>query len=208
MKFGKIEKICKSRKRIFIYNDPASGAQWLGDSCGIYLLEGMPHISSADELLRLFDVPESKHVDYHCKFDNLPEEIDFSDEIGAQDEGLEPNPLTIGWKDSRYALFKDGPELYAINTDYLEPFVGDSDYIRYHRRELKGAGGGFVLGINMGLQLQAVICPDMIYRQEKFTKGITEVAEACLYMQRHFPKPEILPAETVSGNPEQQKLEE
>jgi len=65
MKFSKVAALCKKRKRIHVYNDPKSEAQWLGDGIGIYLLEGMPQITT-DECLRLFDVPEDKHSSYFC----------------------------------------------------------------------------------------------------------------------------------------------
>ena len=204
MKFNKVAAICKSRKRIYIYNDPETGAQWLGDGIGIYLLEGMPRLTSPDECLRLFDVPEGKRDDYYCKFEDLPEGIDFSDALGVNGDGLKAKTATIGWLGESFQLFQDGAELYAINEMYLAPFAGDTSYIKYHRREMKG--GGFLLGVNVGLGLQAVICHSPLHRQEIFTEGMLEIAEAFLFMQRNYPTPSGAEKEPADGL-EQQELE-
>ena len=204
MKFNKVAAICKRRKCVYIYNDPESGAQWLGDGCGIYLLEGMPRLASTDEVLRLFDVPESKRDDYYCKFEDLPSGIDFTDGPGVHGDGVKSKTATIGWLGESFQLFEDGNELYAINEVYLAPFAGDLSYIKYHRREMKG--GGFMLGVNVGLGLQAVICPSFLHRQEIFTEGILEIAEAFLFMQRNYPTPSGAEEQPADGL-EQQKLE-
>ena len=186
MKFNKVAAICKSRKCIHIYNDPESGAQWLGDSNAFYLLEGMPRITP-EECLRLFDVPESKHTDYFCKYTDLPQGIDFTDETGINSPELKTHTATIGWRGQSFQLFIDGSELYAINEEYITPFAGDLSYIRYHRREMKV--GGFLLGINVGLCLKAVICPSFLHRAEVFTENIRAISDAFLFMQRNYPTP-------------------
>ena len=203
MKFNKIAAICKSRKRVYIYNDPDTGAQWLGDGVGMYLLDGMPRLTP-EECLRLFDVPESKHAEYYCQTRDLPEGIDFSDETGVYRDDLSYETITIGWLGGVYRLFKDGAELHAINEAYLSPFAGDLNYVKYHRREFKD--GTFLLGINIGLGLQAVICPGLLHQQEPFTDVIVKIAESFLHMKRNFPRKE--PTETPENNPEQQTLEE
>ena len=193
----------QSKKRVYIHNDPESGAQWLGDGCGIYLLEGMPRLTSTDEVLRLFDVPESKRDDYYCKYEDLPSGIDFSDGLGIDGDGVKDLTATIGWLGESYRLFQDGRELYAINEAYLAPFAGDLSYIKYHRRDMKG--GGFLLGVNVGLGLQAVIYPAFLHRQDIFTEGIQEIAEAFLFMQRNYPTPAGA-EETPEDGQEQQTL--
>ena len=57
----------------------------------------------------------------------------------------------------------------------------------------------------MGLELQAVIAPAFLHRQEPFTEGMKEIAEAFLYMQRHFPAPS---PEDMPDNSDQQTLDE
>jgi len=184
MKFNKLAAICKSQKRVHIYNDPESGAQWLGDACSMYLLEGMPRIACTDEILRLFDVPESNRYDYFCKHEDLPSGIDFANETGVSGKDLKEESATIGWLGKSYRLFKDGAELYYINEIYLAPFAEDYNYVKFHRREMKG--GGFLLGINVGLELQALICPSFLHRQETFVETIGEISKALFYMQGNF----------------------
>ena len=185
MKFNKVAAICKSRKRIALHTDPKSGAQWLGDSVAMYLLEGVPRLTP-EECLRLFDIPESKHTDFYCTTDDLPTGIDFSDAINEESEEIKAKVITIGWLGEVFRLFMDGTELYAVNDMYLAPFAGDTAYLRYHRREMQG--GGFLLGINVGLGLQALICPYHIHKQDPFMSEILEITEALLFMQRNYPR--------------------
>ena len=110
----------------------------------------------------------------------------------------------LNWLNNTWSLFQNDSELYAINKVYLAPFAGDSDYIRYHRREMKG--GGFVLGINVGLALQGIILPNMVHRQDGFMGEMLEITESFLYMQRNFPAPEPKTAETTPDSPEQHSV--
>lgn len=204
MKFNKVAAICKSRKRITIHTDPESGAQWLGDGMAMYLLEGMPRLTP-EECLRLFDIPESKHTDFYCTAEDLPTGIEFSDAIGAENEGVKDKSITIGWLGEVFRLFMYEKELYAINEMYLTPFAGDTAYILYHRRKM--AGGGFLLGVNIGLGLQAVIAPYMVHRQEPYMAEMVEITEAMLYMQRNFPRPPDSQSPQMSNDENQLTLE-
>ena len=143
--------------------------------------------------MRLFDIPESKHYEYSCKEDDLPSGIDFSESIGIAAEDLKAKVLTIGWLGEVFRIFQDGPELYAINEEYLKPFAGGLSYIKYHRRQMQTTGGGFILGINVGLGLQAIICPSRLHINEAFAEEFEEVAHALKYMGRTFPKKEYEP---------------
>jgi len=188
MKLNKVFAICKSSKQVYIFNDLETGAQWLSDGIGIYLLEGIPRLTSTDECLRLFDIPESKWYSYLCKYRNLPEGVDFTNEIGTGCY-VEEMTTTIGLQEKTYRLFKDGEELYAVNQAYLAPFTGDDEYIRYHRRETKC--GGFLLGVNVGLGLKAIIYPYYLHRKEEFVCEMNEISHTLLFMQQNFPAPSI-----------------
>jgi len=186
MNLNKVAAICKKHKQIHIHNDPNTGMQWLGDGTGMYLLEGMPRLTT-DECLRLFDVPKKKHHAYYCQVDNLPEGIDFSDEAGVNSEDLRPYFITIGRGNESFQVFNDGSTLYAINETYLTPFAGNLEYVKYHKREIKG--GTFMLGINVGLLLQAVIAPYLLHWDEPLVNDMRRITEGLQYMQKNHPRP-------------------
>ena len=180
MKFNKVAALCKKRKTIVIYNNEESGAQWLGDGMATYLLEGAPKMNP-EECLRLLDVPESKQNDYHCKEMGLPDWLDFSSDT-YKDEELKPLATTIGWLGESYQLFEDGAKIYCISEAYLAPFSADASYTRYHRRET--SSGQFLLGVKIGLGLQALIAPAITFRNEQHREELKKIAEAFLHMAR------------------------
>jgi len=165
MKFSKVANICKKSKCIYLYNYITSTAtQWLGNGSAMYRLDGMPYLTP-DELLALWSIPEKNWLDYGRTEKDMPSNINFIDNAGIP---IKKHSLSVGWKGESFQLFEDTTGIYAINEIYLAPFTDNLDYIEYHRQP--NQGGGFLLGVAVGLGLQAVIAPSMIIRDSDFTE--------------------------------------
>ena len=183
MKFSKVAGICKTRKTIVIYDDDSNGLQWLGDGIGLYLLDGMLQLTP-EKCLRLFDIPEGKHSDFTCIQKPLPEGIDFTNDGRVKHEDFEPQTITVGWAESTYNIFRDGREMWAVNSMYLAPLAEYMKYLTYHKRSM--SHGGFALGVNVGLELQAIICPSLLHHYDDFVESITKYAEAFMLMGKKY----------------------
>ena len=76
MKIKKVEAICKSDKRIFLYE--GDGVQWIGNGMAMYPLHNMP-VLDEKTIFTLFDVAEKDREKYQLRTDPLPSVIDVSD---------------------------------------------------------------------------------------------------------------------------------
>ena len=78
MKIQKIQKLCKSAKRIIIFN-AKNGVQWISDGYCIYPLFNLPRLSR-ENIFAMFDIPADKQGKiYFEEREGLPEGLDFGD---------------------------------------------------------------------------------------------------------------------------------
>jgi hypothetical protein len=155
-------------------------SQWLGDGSGMYLLEGMP-VLSPEDLLRIFDVPEGKQEkwDYREIPIPLPRILDISE---SYKQDLEPLKTSVVYKGYECKLFKCDKEIHAVNANYLKVFSDSPEYVRFHK--IKTESGAFVLGVNIGLGIQAVIFPIVLHRCDDLIGEMKEITDALVYMSR------------------------
>ena len=174
MKFNKITSVCKKDKCILIYNlfSGSTVTQWLGNAAAMYRLEGTPEITP-DELLVLLDIPAKKRSDWSTSVSNGPFPFSFDDDGGRP---VEERLITVGWEGERYRLFEDSSGIYAINEAFLAPFDGHLEYVNFCRQPSDSRR--FLLGVRVGLQLQAVIAPSGLLQTESFIEKINALTTA------------------------------
>ena len=179
MKLKTIASLFNRNKRLTIYT-AADGEQWIGNGIAMYSLRGMPHMTPPI-VLRIFDVPPDKHEKWLCAESDMPTAIDFSDDAPG-DTRIGPLRISIEWFEEKYILFPDGRRIYSFNADYIKPLLDDPDYLAYHKRETQG--GGFVLACKVGLELEAIIAPNLLHENENFTEQIKSIAAAYSSIKR------------------------
>lgn len=136
---------------------------------------------TAENILRVFDVPPDKQEKWICCENEMPTSIDCSD-YTDNERVIEPLKINLEWLDNAYWLFPDGRRIYSFNEDYIKPLLDEPDYLTYHKRET--VGGGFVLACKVGLEIKAIIFPAVLHKDEHFTAELERIANAYAVMDQ------------------------
>lgn len=177
MKLKKIAALCQKRKRYVLYDRPTKSggtAQWLGDGCAAYPLEGLPYLTE-EGLCRMFDLTGKRR------------EKDFVQQIPAL-EGIcwdDTDPGESEAQDAEPCVFYEGRELLPLMTrdgilfldkKYLSPFGDEEDSIELYQR--KTAGGQAYIAVKSGLLIRGVIFP-VNAANGKFVNQLGDMLREC-----------------------------
>lgn len=170
MKIKAIEAICKSEKRIFIFND--ADCQWISNGCAIYPLRGMPRLLE-ENVFTLFDIPEGKRDKiYFSMSDELPENYDFSDYNSAE-QIIERGDISLCVNGRTLEPLKTSHGIIYINARYLKPFDDSENGVGLYERI--GKDGSIYIVVKEGFFTVGVICPyDII--TASFCDALNELA--------------------------------
>ena len=179
MKISKIMQIMKQDKCIIMHNErwkegenPVFGGnQWGGNGAALYNLEGVPEIKSRDEFGMLYDIKESKRVEYYFDLRPMPELFDMAD-YAEGEEMADRMKTTVGFEDRVLCAVRgENGTILFVNSRYLEPFRGEEgvEYI------IRDGEHGKYLCIRQEMELKAVIMPVIIRGKSKNYRILNEI---------------------------------
>lgn len=125
MKLSKIARLCVRAKRLYLYDDPERGIQWVGDGRSMYPLYMMPELTT-ETVLRVLDVKDKDFDKIAVSKADLPSHIDCSD--GTDDKLLPEAGISIGYASEVLEPMRLSSGLHFLNPFYLAP-VQDKPYI-------------------------------------------------------------------------------
>ena len=156
MKIKKVESICKSDKRIFLYE--GNGVQWIGNGQAAYPLHNMPVLNEST-IFTLFDVAEKDREKYQLRTEPLPEALDFND--SAETEALiDRIPITLSTQGLNVVPATGSSGIIFVETRYLAPFAKQEPGFELYERLTKS--GKPYIAVKSGLFLIGIICPSNI----------------------------------------------
>jgi hypothetical protein len=178
MKLKAIAALFAKNKRLIIHTT-ADQSQWLSNGYAMYVLSGLPHMST-DGILRVFDVPEDKRKAWHCEESGIPKTINIAEALPGEEQ-IEPLATKIIWQDDTFWLFQEAPrQIHAIREALVKPLLDEIAYITYWKRAT--TDGNFMLAIKKGLELKAIIAPTLLHKYELHRVEATHLAEALICM--------------------------
>lgn len=153
MKLSKIAKLCVRAKRVYLYDDPERGIQWVGDGRSMYPLYMMPELTT-ETVLRVLDVKDKDFDKIAVSKADLPRYIDCSD--GTDDKLLPEAGISIGYASEVLEPMRLSNGLRFLNPFYLAPVQDKPDLMLYERET--AAGEPYIVA-KAGLMVQALIQP-------------------------------------------------
>lgn len=172
MKINSIQKICKSQKRIILFQTP-SGVQWISDGFAIFPLYGLPPLD-CESVLVMFDIPEKKQDKIFCEIKSgLPEAYDFSDTADEESQ-LELGSISICAKGMTLLPLKTSFGITYINQKYLAPFSDSENGVTLYERTTPA--GQTYIAVKEGFLLTGIILPYDIVTKD-FVSSLKEIYE-------------------------------
>ena len=199
MKTKPIISLCTKSHRIELYTDAGRGAQWLSDGSALYLLDGLPNLST-EILCAMYDI-SNKNKD-KILFKDSPDLVEYIDHNDVCELELAAVPLNMSLKYGGDILIPFETELgiFYINSEYLKPFSDSrfeemSFFLRYSRQR-----GFYYIAVKLGLLLEGLILP--IEVKDDFVSMLEKIADLSAVAVKNIKtaaesKPKIIPA---SGN--------
>ena len=156
MKIKKVEAICKSDRRIFLYE--GDGVQWIGNGVALYPLHNMP-VLDEKTIFTLFDVAEKDREKYQLRTEPLPAAVDFNDSTETE-VLIDQIPLTLSVQGLNVVPATGSSGIIFVETRYLAPFAKQEPGFELYERFTK-AGTPYI-AVKSGLFLIGVISPSKI----------------------------------------------
>ena len=153
MKIKKIEALCKSDKRIILYD--GDGVQWIGNGCAAYPLHNMPVLDETN-VFTLFDVAEKDREKYYLRSEELPVALDFNDSSDTE-VMLDRVPIDLYISGHGVAPYVGSSGIIFVETRYLAPFIKQEGGFELYERFTKI--GKPYIAVKSGLFLVGVIMP-------------------------------------------------
>lgn len=152
MKIQKIQQLCKSAKRIIIFNDEDQGIQWISDGYCIFPLLNLPRLTE-DNIYALFDIPEDKRgkISFEER-EELPKSLCFEDYFEGEC-AVKPEQFGLVAYGRALEVIRGAEGATLYDKKYFSVF--DDDVILFERLREKGSPyivakeGMFVAGVIM-----------------------------------------------------------
>lgn len=178
MKIQKIQQLCKSAKRIVIYNDEELGIQWISDGYCIFPLFKLPRLTE-ENIYTMFDIPADKQGKiYFEQRDELPASLCFDDyfegEVAVRSEQF---GIVAYGRALEVIRGAEGATLY--DKKYLSVF--DDDAVFFER--LRSGGSPYIV-VKEGMFIAGVIMPFQPNIQLK--EWLVDVSETLRYNEEEY----------------------
>ena len=171
MKFKKIVSICKSHKRMVLYEDKE--IQWLSDRCAAYPLFEMPEFTETG-LQRICDITDKQWENIIFDHSEMPEGFNFGD--ADECESLcEIGGMAVAYKGRMITPVHTEEGILFIDGRYMEPF-SDTPERELYLRETKT--GIKYFAVKLGMLIYGIIMPYNDINEE-FTAQLKKVYESC-----------------------------
>ncbi|MBQ9269694.1 MAG: hypothetical protein IJ206_09290 [Oscillospiraceae bacterium] len=165
MKLKKVAALCKKHKQAAIFQQwkyPSTGGprylakQFISDGYAAYSAYGLPELTK-ESLLRIFDVKEEDFEKWRVSVDELPDSLDFRDDIDD-----EIRIETFYWpvvrnEETIYVFGTEGNGVLFVKEDYIAA-AGESGYRTYFERRTRESGNPYI-AVKNGVMLEAIILP-------------------------------------------------
>ncbi len=152
MKIQKIQQLCKSAKRIVLYNDEDQGIQWISDGYCVFPLFNLPKLDE-QSVYTLFDIPEDKRGKiYYSEEDELPRSLCYEDFYEGENV-VKPEQFGIVAYGRSLEVIRGAEGATLYDKKYLSVF--DDDVMLFERLRSNGSPyivakeGMFVAGVIM-----------------------------------------------------------
>ena len=167
MKLKPIVSIVKKSKTILLINGVHS--QWVSNGEAIYSLHKFPPLTICD-LLTIFDIPESKAMDYRMEEIDEPKNYNFYSE---DDTEISPQPsFTFCYLGRKLKALKTSHGLAFIDENLLKPFAREE----YKITERTDSSGHMYFAVKCDEVLQGIIRPFNV--DKSFAKDLESLADA------------------------------
>lgn len=151
MKIKKVEALCKSDRRIILYE--GDGVQWIGNGCAAYPLHNMPVLDETN-VFTLFDVAEKDREKYYLRSEELPAALDFNDSSDTE-VMLDRVPIDLYISGHGVASYVGSSGIIFVENRYLAPFTKQEGGFELYERFTKI--GKPYIAVKSGLFLVGVI---------------------------------------------------
>ncbi len=155
MKLNKIKSLCKAAKRCILFNELGDGGelrrQWMGTGSGIYLLEGLPMLGTAN-IPPLLGLEGNAVEKVKITLENLPTGIDTSD-YDASETALVPLPAMVSVGGADLVLYKSAYQVWALDAGELAPAINSNCTVKMRWK----ADGTPYFVIFRGMFLEAIL---------------------------------------------------
>lgn len=160
MKIKRVEAICKSDKRIYLYE--GDSIQWIGNGVAFYPLHNMP-ILDEKTIFTLFEIAEKDREKYQLRTEPLPVAVNFNDYTETE-VLMDCFPITLSVQGLNVIPYKGSSGIIFVETRYLTPFAKqDPGFELYERFTTYGTP---YIAVKRGLFLIGIISPcDLINLQ-------------------------------------------
>lgn len=170
MKLKTIAAIFKRNKHLTIWNRP-NGEQWITNGYAAYLIDGIPSLTP-EVMLKIFDIPEDKQGEWHCKIAEMPSSIEalLDGDITQATSWVKAKPFSTSIIDANGTtglLFGGGRGILAVNEQFVKPLYDNSDYLVYFKSTLLETNGEHIvkstyLLCRVGFDIKAIIMPFLL----------------------------------------------
>lgn len=158
MKLNKIKHLCKKVGRCILYTehtpDGVYRRQWIGTGNAIYLLEGMPPLTT-ENMPTLLGLEGTALGKTKISADALPETLCTGD-YDAQEKALLSLPCIVTAGERSLMLFRTDFKVWALDTEELAPAYGKSPKVCLRW----GENGAPYFAVFEGLFLKGILFRD------------------------------------------------
>jgi hypothetical protein len=173
MKIQKIQSLCKSAKRIIIFNDADEGIQWISDGYCLFPLLNLPRLTE-DNIYALFDIPKDKRGKiFFEEREELPKSLCFEDSF-EEENAVNPEQFGIYAYGQAFDVFRGAEGALLVDSKYLSAFDKDVTYFERLRR-----GASPYIVAKEGMFVSGVILP--FEANITLKEWMTNVAESLRY---------------------------
>lgn len=173
----KLISLLSKRMHITIYQDKATGGQWIGDSIAVYIFDNVPFFT-ADQFKKLYDLKESQFVDI---VEGKPNFGVLYENYLEEDEPLKILPTII----DNYNIFagvKNSDNILFVDSDHLKPFE-NSSYTEFYMRRFPHNGIPLV-AVKEGMLLEGCVAPALL--DDKKIEHLRYIANNCDFCALSF----------------------
>lgn len=170
MKIKKVEALCKSDRRIILYE--GDGVQWIGNGYAAYPLHNMP-VLDENNVFTLFDIAEKDREKYLLRSEELPDALDFNDSSDTEIM-LDRISIDLYINGCDVAPYVGSSGIIFVETRYLAPFIKQEGGFELYERFTKI--GKPYIAVKSGLFLIGVIMPSNGIISKDFTDNLEYIA--------------------------------
>lgn len=174
MKIRKIIDLCKSNRKLYLYDTET--VQWISDGFAVYPLFNLPRMNE-DTICAVYDIDEKKRKKIIMDTSReLPGAICFDDWQEGETE-IVPLPMTFFTGGMQVTPYMTSQGVAFMDNKYMAPILdADMDMLRIYERQT--SSGEIYFAIKSGFLLVGIVMPVRIVT-EQFVGNLKELTQKC-----------------------------